>query len=1340
MFQNKGRTSFRPVLLILTAVICMLLVTLGGITVRAAEEEQFQFEVTVTEASKSFNIPTNGYLGGSYNKTYNWKVNWGDGTDGTYSNVSNSDGEAISTNAALAEGIPHTYQTAGTYLITITPVGSTDAWLGAFGFASSTGNANNRAKVTKVISPLTCRMTRTQTQITNNVAPTYEWAYTFYGCTNITMGDEFNLPQDVSKVGNNFASYMFYNCSGTGFRMNEEFNLPQDLSSVGTYFASNMFSNCSGTGFSMNEEFNLPQDLSSVGAYFAHYMFNNCSGARFSMNEEFNLPQELLTVGDAFASCMFRDCSGTGFSMNEAFNLPQNLSTVGASFASYMFFGCSGDGFGMNEEFNLPQDLTTVGTSFADSMFYGCSGTGFSMNEEFNLPQDLITVGTYFAAEMFNGCSGPGFNMNEEFNLPQYLTTIGTAFAINMFANAGGVDFQINDIFCFPQLSFTDLNRSNNFNNTFGNLAVGTPVQNRSALSILNGNDIPDSDKSTFTDSSAVFKDYNYVPLRWGGGGANQEYLIVCTQQELAFPAAEYLYLEQSTKIITVNNYGMKKLLGVSAALASGSEYFELVTAPASTLASGCSGSVLIRPRTGLVGGNYTGVVSITGDNAQPCEISLSFKVIVDTDLTSLSLSKNDETAIMVAPAFDSEVLEYLAVVDSDVTQIQLKAIPSDTDNATMSLRQGDEPGTAAGISESAVTLDLESGDNKFYITVTGEDGTSTKTYLLTVKRPAVLTTAYNPSGTLSDLQLAAGYSWVDDETSVGDVTANGRSFAGIYSDGTNSWAINLLVIVEKAIPSYTVPSNLTAFYGDTLADVVLPNRWAFTAAATTSVGAIGDNTFTVIFTPDDTTNYQTVEKSVTITVGKAIPSYTVPSNLTAVYGDTLGDVALDAGWTFADVLTTSVGNAGYNTFTVIFTPSDTANYQTVERSVTISVDKAAPHYVLPTNLSAYYGQRLSTVALPAGFSFKAAAGTTVGVVGTNSFAARYTPADSNYKTVDVTLQIKVTAKKANQPQSGIMVKLNAGNGYIYNGKYRKPQVVVTDGKQVLRKGTDYTVSYKNNRSVGVASAIVKMRGNYSGTLTETFVIKPAAQKISSVPKSITQTYGSKAYILKPKISGSGTITYASSNRNVATVGKKNGKITAKGYGKTTITITATSKNYKKVTKKVTVTITPKQAELMSVVSNTIGALDICWKTDKYAKGYLITYSTDASFTQNKNSVIITGKAVTNRTITGLNTGTIYYVKVQSYTTINGKNVFGKASAVQSAKTKKGGYIVNCHSLKVRSGPATSYGIVDYIQYGDSFELLETCTYNDYPGGYVWYKISYAGKTGYIYCKYGDII
>ena len=227
----------------------------------------------------------------------------------------------------------------------------------------------------------------------------------------------------------------------------------------------------------------------------------------------------------------------------------------------------------------------------------------------------------------------------------------------------------------------------------------------------------------------------------------------------------------------------------------------------------------------------------------------------------------------------------------------------------------------------------------------------------------------------------------------------------------------------EKQEPSYTIPTDLTATYGDKLSNVKFPNEnegtWSWkTDDSNVTVGDVGTNTFTAVFTPYDNYNFKTVEASVNITVEQATPSYTLPTGLTARYGDKLSDVGLpienNGTWSWeTDDPDVTVGNVGTNTFTAVFTPNDINNYKSVEVSVNVDVGKADSSYVVPTGLTASYGNKLSDVNLPSnvegGYWSWKDNNISVGDVGTNTFTAVFTPNDqNNYNSVDVNIEVKV--------------------------------------------------------------------------------------------------------------------------------------------------------------------------------------------------------------------------------------------------------------------------------------------------------------------------------------------
>jgi len=67
-----------------------------------------------------------------------------------------------------------------------------------------------------------------------------------------------------------------------------------------------------------------------------------------------------------------------------------------------------------------------------------------------------------------------------------------------------------------------------------------------------------------------------------------------------------------------------------------------------------------------------------------------------------------------------------------------------------------------------------------------------------------------------------------------------------------------------------------------------------------------------------------------------------------------------------------------------------------------------------------------------------------------------------------------------------------------YTGKARKPDVTIKDGDYKLVYGTDYTLSFKNNQNIGIATITIKGKGNYTGTKTVNFKIIPAKTTVKA--------------------------------------------------------------------------------------------------------------------------------------------------------------------------------------------------------------------------------------------------
>ena len=125
-----------------------------------------------------------------------------------------------------------------------------------------------------------------------------------------------------------------------------------------------------------------------------------------------------------------------------------------------------------------------------------------------------------------------------------------------------------------------------------------------------------------------------------------------------------------------------------------------------------------------------------------------------------------------------------------------------------------------------------------------------------------------------------------------------------------------------------------------------------------------------------------------------------------------------------------------------------------------------------------------------------------------------------------------------------------------YTGSVNKPKVTVTDKKGTTIPASNYKVSYKNNRNVGTATVTVTMKGNYSGTVSKTCIVRPKGTSIAKL------TPAAKAFTIKVKAQKVQTtgyqIQYATkadmSDRKTVTINKNtvtSRKITGLKSGKT---------------------------------------------------------------------------------------------------------------------------------------------------------------------------------------------
>ncbi len=237
-------------------------------------------------------------------------------------------------------------------------------------------------------------------------------------------------------------------------------------------------------------------------------------------------------------------------------------------------------------------------------------------------------------------------------------------------------------------------------------------------------------------------------------------------------------------------------------------------------------------------------------------------------------------------------------------------------------------------------------------------------------------------------------------------------------------------------------------------------------------------------------------------------------------------------------------------------------------------------------------------------------------------------------------------------------------SSFIYDGKAKKPSVTVKLNGKTLAANTDYTVSYSNNIKPGTAKVTVTGRGKYTGTIVKTFTIKDK-QGITCKKKAYNVVYGAKPF--KINAASANKLTYASSDKKVAVVGKSTGKVTVKGCGLTTITVRAGKESVK-----VSVTVSPKRQTVTSAKAPKGGRkLTVKWKKDKKATGYQVQVSTDKKFKKIAQKQKVTKNTKDSCTFTKLKAGKKYYVRVCSYKKSGKKLISGAWSKTKTVTVKK---------------------------------------------------------------------
>lgn len=335
---------------------------------------------------------------------------------------------------------------------------------------------------------------------------------------------------------------------------------------------------------------------------------------------------------------------------------------------------------------------------------------------------------------------------------------------------------------------------------------------------------------------------------------------------------------------------------------------------------------------------------------------------------------------------------------------------------------------------------------------------------------------------------------------------------------------------IVKGTPVFTVPTGLTAEYGQTLADVTLPAGFTW-KDETESVGEIGENTFKATFTPSDTDNYNTIDNVlIKVAVGKAHSSIEAPSisgeaTQTSItlkeVTPTVGDGAVEYGYVVDEAdkddpskvtnwqsSTTFTGLEGSKTYYFYARVSETESYTSAVSTVAAIATKEKENGKITLSIASWtYGE---TAATPE-YNIDKGDYSTVKI----EYAERgelnwdtSVPSKAGKYTVRVVCGANAVWAEAIQSYDFEIYQKEVAITWsdttlIYNSQNQKPSASITSG--VINEDDVTVLVSGEKKSAGVdytAEAIL------SGTDKDNYVIKSNKTQLFTInPKEVTITW-----------------------------------------------------------------------------------------------------------------------------------------------------------------------------------------------------------------------------------------
>lgn len=333
-----------------------------------------------------------------------------------------------------------------------------------------------------------------------------------------------------------------------------------------------------------------------------------------------------------------------------------------------------------------------------------------------------------------------------------------------------------------------------------------------------------------------------------------------------------------------------------------------------------------------------------SGSDGKAIGVNIAGKLPTDRGTTAYAVAKTDTEKLLSEVTVDTAGNLTYKVNQVDASKVGKTAIIT----VTASMENYANAGYTLTISiTDKKTVEIKSGNT------VSVDGSNALTYGEKVSKLTLGNTVFVEAGT--DDVIEGILSWSNpDEIPAAGTTQAGWVFKPVdstyYAELTGTAAIT----VAKATPIVvTVPTVAERGYNPDAAltgsDITggsvtgadgnsLAGTWSFTG--TNIIPTVNNKGYQAVFTPDDTNNYNTVTRTITVTVNKAAKAPNMPEAAMTPAHSTkkVGNITLQEGWSWQEADKDTVLADGVAvTATAVYIGADKGNYETESVSITIT-------------------------------------------------------------------------------------------------------------------------------------------------------------------------------------------------------------------------------------------------------------------------------------------------------------------------------------------------------------------------------------------------------------------